>query len=380
MKYTEQGKRSRAWWLQAIKWFGETGRNGIAKEAKIGANYVTDAIADLKDEGYIVQEGESGKGNRPKYRLTELGEGYLTRNQDELQDVPEPKPANPPVFTWKRVLGGQVRYFMDGQMVSSALVPDAEIQRMVQEIRAGEPKAEDEPAPIEQTRPDTDVYTWQKPITGPVRYFCNGKFVLQTQIPMGELRRMQREQDPEPATPPVSHPVPTVPEFKGPPLPKAIAKEPLREEHDDVAVDMTEDAAVDGLMAAREAFNYKPDPSPRINKEQGSEKPESDKNDSEPSAEAKARTAKGIAIAQHVANNGGVPVDDEQHLPAAEPVTPPQIILRHGKKTPAASLNTSSEPSFKDAFREVLVEILLEKFASQVTAADVMERLERRDV
>jgi hypothetical protein len=76
MKYMAQGKRSRAWWLQAIKWFGDTGRNGIMREAKIGANYVTDAITDLKDEGYIVQVGEGGPGNRPN--ITSLSSARAT--------------------------------------------------------------------------------------------------------------------------------------------------------------------------------------------------------------------------------------------------------------------------------------------------------------
>lgn len=186
--------------------------------------------------------------------------------------------------------------------------------------------------------PTADVYTWQQPITGPVRYFCNGEFVLQTAVPEEELERMLAEEQaarPKPATPPVRHTVPQVPIYQGVPV--------------------QEPKAAPATLP------------PRINKEQGSEKPRINEK-------------------------------DKQSLPAATPVTPEANILRHADSEsqtlvstlPDARKEQSPAPppatpqriireQFKGAFREVLVEILLEKFSSQVTAADVMERLEARN-
>lgn len=64
--------------------------------------------------------------------------------------------------------------------------------------------------------------------------------------------------------------------------------------------------------------------------------------------------------------------------PANEP-TDERNIVRHSKKGIKASLNTPQMPKnegFRDAFKAVLIEILLERYADQVTAKEVMDRLE----
>lgn len=88
MKYADSGKRSRAWWLQAVKWFGKDGNKGIMRGAEVPTHQVKFAMEDLLDNGFISRTG-GGRGKRDlAYHLTEAGGRYLDEHNDELEEKP----------------------------------------------------------------------------------------------------------------------------------------------------------------------------------------------------------------------------------------------------------------------------------------------------
>lgn len=86
MKYAISGKRSKAWWLHAVKWFGPDGTKGIMRGAEVPTYQVREAIEDLAGVGMVRVEGKTGKGYRPKYHLTEIGSRYLADHETELEE------------------------------------------------------------------------------------------------------------------------------------------------------------------------------------------------------------------------------------------------------------------------------------------------------
>lgn len=84
--FKPSGKRSIAWWLQAVKWFGKDGTRGIMKGAEIATHHTRTAVEALLESDHIERHGESGQGHRPTYSLTPLGHRYLEEHQDELKE------------------------------------------------------------------------------------------------------------------------------------------------------------------------------------------------------------------------------------------------------------------------------------------------------
>lgn len=195
MIYKKSGRKSRAWWLQSIQTHGKTSKAKMAAAIHVAQADVTWALRDLISEHYVRLLGADGKGKRPQFELTELGEGYLRRNQEELGEQPAVAAADKPavVYTWKRVLGGGVKYYADGQHIAAALVPEAELARIRQELGAGK-FGSDVEHQAEAEYHDGDVYTWKKPVVGPTQYFLNGEFTLETKVPKDEMNRMLAEQ------------------------------------------------------------------------------------------------------------------------------------------------------------------------------------------
>lgn len=92
MKYATQGKRSLAWWLQAVKWFGPDGNKGIMRGGEVATHHVKFAMQDLLNRHYITRSG-GGKGKRDlSYHLTETGGRYLDEHEAELEAPTEDHP------------------------------------------------------------------------------------------------------------------------------------------------------------------------------------------------------------------------------------------------------------------------------------------------
>lgn len=90
MKFAAQGKRSRAWWLQAVKWFGKDGNKGIMRGGEVPTHQVKEAMQELLGAQYVRREG-GGRGKRDlKYHLTETGNRYLIEHEAELEAPAEP--------------------------------------------------------------------------------------------------------------------------------------------------------------------------------------------------------------------------------------------------------------------------------------------------
>lgn len=57
MKYVANGKRSKAWWLQAVKWFGDQGTPGIMRGVEVATHHVKFATEDLALLGLVERKG-----------------------------------------------------------------------------------------------------------------------------------------------------------------------------------------------------------------------------------------------------------------------------------------------------------------------------------
>lgn len=88
MRYTDQGKRSKVWWLQAVKMFGEDGVMGIMRGAYIESHVVKAAMVDLEKLGFIDRIG-GGTGQKLYFELASDGLAYFDEHQAELEEPPE---------------------------------------------------------------------------------------------------------------------------------------------------------------------------------------------------------------------------------------------------------------------------------------------------
>lgn len=96
MSYASQGKRSLAWWLQAVKWFGKDGNKGVMRGGEVPTHQVKAAMEDLLNRRYISRAG-GGKGKRDlSYSLTETGGRYLDEHGEELKSPVEPEESSRP--------------------------------------------------------------------------------------------------------------------------------------------------------------------------------------------------------------------------------------------------------------------------------------------
>lgn len=99
MKYLSQGKRSLAWWLMTVAWFGKDGNKGIMRGGEVPTHQVLPAMEDLLNRRYITKSG-GGRGKRDlAYTLTKDGHQYLNGHEEELKSPvdSEPIPTPPPV-------------------------------------------------------------------------------------------------------------------------------------------------------------------------------------------------------------------------------------------------------------------------------------------
>lgn len=425
MKYAETGKGSEAWWIEQVKLHGKDSIRVILRGSNMPVHQIRAALQDLETSGYVYAEGVGGKGRVQTFHVSQAGERFLANNGEDISDspvLPLPTAKAPASYTWKRVMGGGVRYFMDGKMVPTNDIPDDELHRMQAEIKHGGAGTVEPEKPAQRTHNGADVYTWQKPIAAPVRYFRNGDFILQTEIPAAELERMQSEHSPAPSKPIEHRPVPAVPHFTGPPLPKQLEKDLITDEERSMGAalgltpEQVAEAKADMGDLPADKFRTEHTAAADTNEFHGLVQ--------ETPAE---RTAKGIAIAKHVATNGGVPVDDTQRpidrvvekavglgqaiekhhqqtfkpsaepvvsvdLPARAPEKPAGDIVRRDDNPDGASLNTSqpgnnAAPAAREMFdqpdvaalmREAMSEILFERFADTLTATEVLERLKAK--
>lgn len=329
MEFKDKGKKSQSWWLKLVMDAGNIGGiPSLASDGHVAQFTVYEVLKELQINGLIT--GELNYKASTRYNLTQRGADYLKMHPVILM------PAEQPI-----------------------------------ESKTSHPRHSVPETPGEQpVNTIGDVY-YYRIINHKPRFFKNGQFISSADIPAEELEKLN-------------------------------------------------------IRPAAEI-------EPSINKEQKSEKPESDKNDNpkpckllyccngtkpmghpikvadsppikpavlmEPeisvpiAPEATDRTVEkavdlGIAIAEHVVNNGGVPIDDTQH-PA-----PGNNIVRPTISDVRASLNTSQQiekqpelapvydpkraqtTTFAIQLRDVISSMILNKYGNHVTVKELLDWVE----
>jgi hypothetical protein len=209
MKFKVSGKRSKAWWLQAIKWFGNEGVRGIMRGAVVPTWQIPPAIEQLKFDGLVSVEGKEGRGRRPKYHLTAAGERYLNDNQEELKEPvdPPPKPAaekqDPKPDKYAVVfINGRPAFKKGQRLIARKYVPLAELDRLDKEINAVRNRTDSttptfKPQPMAQLKQAYIIKCQRAPKNGMVlksrrsapRYYVAGRQKLRMSSFIAECQR-----------------------------------------------------------------------------------------------------------------------------------------------------------------------------------------------